>query len=157
MQQRRRAAEERRREGKRQSLVRGVERELLAIARDAGEVDPHEDALGVAESERRGDPLGVTPHVGEPKLRRLAEQAANRVQLVHHAVEEHRAVRATQRRVVASDRGAHARVVVGEQLGEQSRVEAAALERVVRHVRLERRLERRHAREPHLSRDEPLA
>src|SRR5512135_2173605 len=80
------AAQERRRELERGAAVRAVELPGLPVAGDAGQVDPRGDAFDVAKPEDGRD--ARRPDPGELEAIRVAEQAANPIQLVDHAVED---------------------------------------------------------------------
>ena len=71
---------------KREAAVGGVEGKLHLVARDARQIDPGDDAFRRAEAQHDGQP--VLADIGEIQAIGLAEDAADRVELVHHAVEQ---------------------------------------------------------------------
>jgi hypothetical protein len=101
----REAAQIRRRESQCHAGVEAVERELLAVSRDTGEIDPREMAIDVSEREAQidqpGGQLGVLDGVG------LSERPAQRVQLVHQVVEQHPAVAVASLFIRIRERACH--------------------------------------------------
>ena len=124
LEQRRHAAQEGRGKREGQAALGGVEGRTPSVARDARQIDPGDDAFRLAEAQHDGQP--VVADVGEVQAIGLAENAADRVELVHHAVEQDEMIGAggANGSAFADGRG-DAGLVVGRE-GRQRRREARA-------------------------------